>query len=573
MTYSSDRLSTYFREEWKSLLLIAFSGTVYNIGSMVAVWFEGQLVGRLSDVLSGKKTYRDMLFFVLLYLALILIVQVTRFMKRFYSRHFANSVSTRMKSVLYSNLLRERREKVQNEGEGNLLTKAISDTDDTAEGMRKFTGEIFDTGLLMASYAFLLFWYDWRIAALSLIFSPLSYLTAALMKKPVQKALGKYKKEASKLRNATLDISGNAVTYRIYGVEKTNREHYEKVLDDYEKTATQSNILLSSLPSLYSALSSFGIIFILFLGGRNVLGEGWKVWDIAAFTTFVSAFLKLSVKCRDAAKLFNSIEKASVSWKRIKPMLKNPPELEEIETKPVEDITITNLSVSFGNKVILSNINIKAKPGEIIGVTGPVAGGKSTFGKVFLNEFSYSGSVRYGEREISTMSEKEIASVFGYLGHESELFSDTIKNNILCGEDKDVTEYLKDVSIYDEVMAMEDGPDTPIGNAGVRLSGGQRERIALARTIAHPHPVLILDDPFSALDRTTEDEIFSFLKTYSKDRIIFLISHRLYNFPHLDNILFIDRAESYTGLHETLLSTLPQYRNLYLSQTGGKESE
>ena len=113
------------------------------------------------------------------------------------------------------------------------------------------------------------------------------------------------------------------MTYRIYGCEDARAERYEEALDTYEKTAVKNNVWQSALPPLYLAASEAGVLFILWFGAKNVLGTGWRVWDIAAFTTFLSCFTKLVVKSSKVAKLFNSVQKAEVSWKRIKPLMKS----------------------------------------------------------------------------------------------------------------------------------------------------------------------------------------------------------------------------------------------------------
>ena len=114
---------------------------------------------------------------------------------------------------------------------------------------------------------------------------------------------------------------------------------------------------------------------------------------------------------------------------------------------------------------------------------------------------------------------------------------------------------------------------TVVGSSAVRLSGGQAQRLALARTLAHPRPLLVLDDPFSALDRNTEDAVFEALKQSSQGSIVFLISHRLYHFPELDKVVFMDGGNVTVGTHRELLASCPGYRTLYESQTGGKSHE
>ena len=571
--FRSDRISSYFRAEWLALTFVTVSGLLYNVGLLATPWFEGRLTQCLADILGGKETARKMAALVAAYLVIVLVVQSARFVKRFYVRRFANHINRRIKGILYGNLVRSSRAALEQEGAGDLMTKAISDVDDCVEGMRKFTTEVFDTGVVMVSYGVMLLVYDWRLALLSLMFTPISYFCAARMKKPVQRAGAAYKKAAGALSSATLDRAENAVTYRIYGCETVRAERYEQTLDAYETTAVKSNVWQSALPPLYLAASGAGVLFILWFGAKNVLGTGWRPWDIAAFTTFLSCFTRLTVKSSKVAKLFNSVQKAQVSWKRIKPLMKPPEPLEALNDPQPEPVTLEGLSFSYGGAPVFSGLSLTAQPGDMIGVTGPVACGKSTFGRAFLCEAPYGGSLRFGSRELSSLSPREIAATVGYLGHDPELSADTLRNNVLCGSGQDASPYLTAVALDGEVRAMENGADTVVGSSGVRLSGGQAQRLALARTLAHPRPVMILDDPFSALDRNTEDTVFADLQEYAKDKVVFLISHRLYHFPQMRKIIFMEDGKTVVGTHAELMRSVPAYRLLYESQTGGNGHE
>ena len=143
--------------EWLSLALVTASGLIYNVGLLATPWFEGWLTQCLADILGGNETAAQMAVLVLAYIAVTLLVQAARFIKRFYVRRFANNINRRMKGVLYANLVRQSRVALEQEGAGELMTKAISDVDDCVEGMRKFTTEIFDTGLPLTFLAVLLY--------------------------------------------------------------------------------------------------------------------------------------------------------------------------------------------------------------------------------------------------------------------------------------------------------------------------------------------------------------------------------------------------------------------------------
>ena len=571
--FCPDRVLSYFRLEWLPLAFVTLSGLVYNIGLLATPWFEGRLAQCLADILGGSETAAKMAMLVSAYILVTLLVQAARFVKRFYVRRFANNINRRMKGILYANLVRQSRAALEKEGAGELMTKAISDVDDCVEGMRKFTTEVFDTGVALVGYAVMLLVYDWRLALLSLLFTPVSYVCAAWMKKPVQRAGAAYKKAAGALSAATLDRAQNAVTYRIYGCEDARAEKYEDALNTYEKTAVRSNVWQSALPPLYLAASEAGVLFILWFGAKNVLGTGWSVWDIAAFTTFLSCFTKLVVKSSKAAKLFNAVQKADVSWTRIKPLMKQPEQLAPLRIPEPADVTLENLSFAYGGEPVFTGLSLTARPGDIIGITGPVACGKSTLGRVFLCEAPYGGSARFGGTEFSALTPRQISATVGYLGHDPELSADTVQNNVLCGSEQEAEPYLAEAALDDEVRRMEQGLETVIGPSGTRLSGGQAQRLALARTLAHRRPVLVLDDPFSALDRNTEDIVFRNLQEYAKDKVVFLISHRLYHFPQMQQVIFMDGGKTTVGTHAELMAAEPVYLQLYESQTSQKGGE
>ena len=572
--FQPDSIAAYFRLEWLPLTLITLSGLAYNVGLLAGPWFEGRLAQCLADILGGNETAAAMTALAAGYILVTLLVQAARFIKRFYVRRFANNINRRMKGVLYANLVRQSRGALEKQGAGELMTKAISDVDDCAEGIRKFTTEVFDTGVALAGYIVMLFAYDRHLALLCIIFPPISYICAEKMKKPVQRAGAAYKKAAAALSAATLDRAKNAVTYRIYGCEDAQEARYEAALNGYEQAAVRANVWQAALPPLYLAASNLSVLFILWFGAKNVLGTGWRAWDIAAFTTFLSCFMKTAVKSSKAAKLFNAVQRAEVSWKRIKPMMKTPRALEPLAIPAAQRVEVSGLSFCYdGGAPIFEGVSFSAQPGDIIGVTGPVACGKSTLGRVFLGERPYGGSVRIGGRELSELSPREAASTVGYLGHDPELWNDTVEENVLCGEAGDAMRFLALTALDGEVRAMEQGLQTVVGSGGVRLSGGQAQRLALARTLAHPRPVLVLDDPFSALDRRTEDEVFARLKACAQDRIVILISHRLYHFPELRQIVFMQGGKADVGTHEALCASVPAYRVLYESQTGGAVHE
>lgn len=210
---STDRIGFYFRTEKRILLVVAATGILYNIGMVAGPWFEGQMVQCLCDVIGLKREPSQMLLLAAGYVLCILFVQGLRFLKRLSVRKFANRISKQIKLTLYRNLLY--RKKAEQEEAGAMMTKIISDADACVEGMRKFTTEVFDTGVVMIAYLSMLLRYDWRLTLLSMLFPPIAYFLAEKLKVTVTRNVARSRQSSAKLNADTLERVANALTYQI----------------------------------------------------------------------------------------------------------------------------------------------------------------------------------------------------------------------------------------------------------------------------------------------------------------------------------------------------------------------
>lgn len=547
-------------KEKKFLLYITITGLIYNIGLTATPYFEGQLVGTVIDILNGLKTSNVMIQIAFIYVVIIALVQAARYLKRYYVRKFGNDINRNLKMDVYSHFVSQVG-KENNEDSGSMMTKAIQDVDACSEGIRKFTTEIFDTGIALISYIVMLVVYDYKLTIVAVIFQLVAYVLADKLGPIVAKNTRIAKKSAETLNASTLDRIYLAITYRIFGQESNMHELYENALKDYEEKTICSNVYETALKPIYQVISMVGIVFILYYGSKNVMQN---TWTIATFTTYISCFTKMAKKSGNAAKLFNAVQKAKVSWVRISPILEKENQNKNREQVDINTLDIQNLSFSYGEKEMFSHVSFKAQKGEIIGITGEIASGKSTLGKMFLEDSHYQGSILVNDNELREY-EKEHA-VTSYLGHSLELFDDTIENNIQYGKKGNVLPVLDTVCMHAEVNEFSDGIQTRLGEGGMRLSGGQQSRIALARTLYHARGILVLDDPFSACDKDTERQIYEHLRKEYPNTIIFLISHRLSLFKELDQVLFIDQGKVEVSTHNELMQKNDKYKNMYFIQ-------
>ena len=565
-----DKIKNYWIKEKKSVILLTLFGILYDVGMVARPIYQGKLI----DALIAKVNFNNLIKLSLTFIFIIGMVQFFRYLKRYYVRQFANATTATMRFMIYNNILHKEEKELNDENMGSLMTKAISDVDVCVEGMRKSTTEVFDTGVLFITYLVTLLQYDVKITLYACIFIPAAVFIAEKMKKIIFKFTKAYRSQLSQVSDITYDRIDNAILYRLYGREADNRVVYEEELEDFEKKAIVANIWENAMQPIYNVIAMGGIVFVIIMAGEKVYEGSFTVGD---FSAYISIFAIMAAKASRIARLFNTIQKSSVSWKRIKSFLKEYKEIDKTrgiiskETK----LEIENLYLKYdkSSDYIIKNLNFKARENNIVGITGPIGCGKSTLGRVFLGNINYEGSIKIDNKELRDYSEYERSKIISYMGHDAHLISDTIYNNITMGDDGDISHVLKMVCFDEDLKSMENGIETLVGNGGVRLSGGQQARIALARTLYHKNKILILDDPFSAVDMKTEKNIIDNLRANYGDCLILLISHRLAIFKYLNQIILIneDKTLEY-GNHQKLIENSKLYNQLYLLQQR-KESD
>lgn len=560
------KVKNYFLSQWPTVLALTATGLLFNIFTVYVPVIQGQLIDK---VIAGA-SLDSIVWFCAYYVGFIFVIQFARFGKRFFVRRFANQTNKTMRMVSYHNVIAKPIISLEKEDTGDLMTKIVGDVDITVEGIRKVTTEFFDSGVLMVAYIVELFIMDFSITGLSILFIPVAILIAESMKTIVYKNSRAYRTQMSRVTGTTYEIANHAILFRTHGVLDQNIDKYGSELTDLEKKAVRADTLETATQPIYLFVASCGVIFVIYMGGSRVIDGNWT---IGTFLAYLAVFIALTVKASKTSKLFNSAQKATISWQRIKPYL-TPIVAKDGHLGLTHEGTldVAGLSFTYPNQTtaVISDIGFSAHKGQIIGITGPIACGKSTLGLALLGLFPYQGSIKINGKELRDYSDKERSALISYLGHDPNLFSDTIHNNVALGEKADLSGVLSDVAFSEDLQNMPDKDATLVGNNGVKLSGGQQARIGLARALLEKTPIIILDDPFSAVDTLTESQIIANIKKNYQDSIILIISHRLTIFPRVDSIIMFDDAGVKYGTHAEMLEESPLYKRIFELQGGDR---
>lgn len=565
------RMSRYWLKEWKVVSLIF----IFGIGFNGAVSLGPILQGMLIDGLIRQESFSAMVPLVGYFLIILILIQAMRYFKRYYVRRFSNKTGASMRLMIYNRLIHEDITTLQNESAGDLLTKAVQDVDLCVEGMRKVTTEVFDTGVLMLSYFVALCVYDWKMTLLACLSIPLSMIVAERMKKMIVVATKKARQQSSRVANLAYDAVEHDSLYRILGQQSKNLNQFNEALIQLKKDSIKADILENTMQPVYNIIAMAGLAIIFLFGVDHVFSA---TWTVGTFSACITMFIALALKASKAGKLFNSFQKAKVSWQRIQPYLKDyvVPLEEVIVKEKVEELKVMNLSFTYPNRSepVFEQCSFTARRGEIVGITGPVACGKSTLGWVLQGLVPYDGNILVDGIELSALAPGKRAALLGYFSHQPQLFHDSIQANIQFGKSEAIDQVLEQVAFQQDLLSMPNQEKTSVGHRGSALSGGQQARIALARTLYRQTPILVLDDPFAAVDKTTEAIIFEHLKEIAKDSILILISHRLTGFELLNQVILMnENGKIDVGSHDTLLKTSSLYKELIEVQKRGNVHE
>ena len=527
-----DRIYSYFLREWKTLLIVAVSGTLFNLGQSLCAMRQGQLVDAIAA--QEKHGSGEVLHAAIVFLMTVMVVQLLRLAKRYYVRRFANATDISMRMMVYNRIIHEDIGSLEAENSGQVMTKALGDVDLTVEGMRKATTEVFDTGVLLTGYLVTMLRGSVPCTVLSLLPVPFALLTARFLKRYVEASNRRAREMSAQVAGASLDAVRNSLIYRVTGSAGRQEAAYESRLSALEKEQISAGILENAMQPAYNAITLCGTLVVLFYGGRLVLAGNWTV---GAFTAYLTIYLAFSLKIAKVSKLLNACQKASVSWKRVKPYLSGWREEDSDAVPRHSEADMRETAITLLCRGIRS----------------------------------CSGTVRVVGHDLALLSGAEKSELISYMGHRPELFDLSLRDNILLGrrEDPDrLSAVLHDVCLDEDLEKMGKGAlDHRTGSAGKMLSGGQRSRISCARALYGGQPLIVLDEPFANVDKDTEQKMIRNLKAHHSNSLLILITHRMRALVNADLVLMIEEnGYVRTGTHESLMRESERYRESFLLQ-------
>ena len=370
---------------------------------------------------------------------------------------------------------------------------------------------------------------------------------------------------------------------RAYRKEKVEEEKFDEINNEMLKM----NIFFERIFGLFSPymtmVSGLGLVAIAWIGSYFVKSGEISIGDVASLTQYLAqvtfAFIMLSM-------IFMSVPRMNIAIKRLSEILDEEISVKD-KTKTQKlpktfDLTFENVSFAYpdSEEAVLENIDFSVKQGETIAVIGGTGSGKSTIAKLIPRFYDVSkGKIKLGGVDIRDLKQSELHNLIGYVPQKANLFSGNIRENINYGSsknlsDEEIIEALKIAQAWDFVQKLPEDLNEKVSQGGKNFSGGQKQRLSIARAIASKAPILIFDDSFSALDYKTDAKLRAELAVKTKSQTKFIVAQRVTSIMQADKIIVLDGGKIVgIGTHGELLKNNEIYREIASSQLSDEEIE
>lgn len=549
--------------------------------SAVLGLFPSVITGKIVDsIISESRSLALLLRLVILAFVVLSSSQIISVLEQYINSWISQKIIYDMRNEMYDHLQHMPHSFFTNEKQGDIITRMNSDINGVSSIISGTLTSIVSNTLTVGVSVFYLFYTDWRLAIVGLFVLPIMiFPTRSVGKKRWNLAsLSQEKHDALNQQiNETLSVSGSMLV-KLFTKEKTEFEKFKRINNETTQITIKEHRAGSWFHVLLGMFIQIAPLLIYFAGGFLIIGGVDDSLTVGDITVVVALVNRLYQPVRMLLNLHVDFVRSIALFTRIFEYLDRSHEIENPENPKTPDMT--DSSVEFKDvkfcyeptKEILKGINFYVPSGKMYAIVGTSGAGKSTIiGLIPRLYDTIEGNVLVSGTDVKEYDLKYLRTNIGIVTQDTYLFNGTILENLLYAKPEatmeEIIEACKVANIYDFIDRLPQKFDTIVGNRGLKLSGGEKQRVSIARVILKNPKILILDEATSSLDSVSESQIQSALNNVMVGRTSIVIAHRLSTVMAADKIMLIENGViAETGTHDELLSRSAGYRELYETQ-------
>ena len=480
-------------------------------------------------------------------------------------------IVTNLRNKLYEQIQRQSLAFFTQHPTGILMSRITNDVASIQSASSEAVTSLIKDTVTLVSLIGVIFYTDWKLAIIAMVVFPLAIYPISILGKKMRKVATSTQITMGTLSSLLQEtISGTRIV-KAFGMEKYENERFAAENERLFKLNMKTVSVNAISHPLMEFLGSLGIAAVIFYGGYNVVHGNSTP---GTFFSFLAALLMLYEPVKRLVNVNNTIQQGIAGADRVFSIIDRVPDIDDKpgarELPPItRSIDIENITFRYEKTAVLKNITLSIKSGEVVAFVGMSGGGKTTLVNLIPRFYDVtSGRILIDGHDIRDVSIQSLRNQIAIVTQQTILFNDTVKNNIAYGDidrtEIDIVNAAKAANAHDFIMKLPKQYDTNIGELGTKLSGGEKQRISIARALLKDAPILILDEATSSLDTEAEIEVQEALDNLMKGRTTLVIAHRLSTIRNANRIIALVNGEIVEeGSHETLLARQGEYFRLY----------
>ena len=488
----------------------------------------------------------------------------------------AEEIKKMLQSQMIKSLIGADTQLIDQKHSGKFISNLTYDVSHITTLLSTAVLNLFKDSLTLIGLLFVMFFQNWKLSLIAIIMIPLASIAAKTLGKRMGKVVTEAQEKSGFLNAYLIELFKNHKLIKIFQKENYEGERADGHLEQLKNKNKKINTIFIRMSPIMETLTGIMIAILIFYSGKLILKDEI---DVSNFFSFLAAMMLAYQPVRSLSSLNISLNQGLSAAARILPIIDNKNKIADHEG--AEDIKITNASINFYNinfkydssgGNILKNININISGGKMTSLVGHSGSGKSTILNLIPRFYdAQSGDILIDQQSIYKTKIKSLRNEISLVSQDTTLFDDTIKNNIGYAKnnvsDEEIITAAKFSYSHEFIEKLPNKYETIIGENGVRLSGGEKQRLSIARAMIKKSPIILLDEATSSLDAETESKIQDALKILTKDKTTIVIAHRLSTILNSDQIYIIDAGNVVAnGKHDELLNNSDLYKNFYEKQ-------